>query len=322
MTVQTSTSYNLRRAAPAWALLALFIVVPAAISPVFRSAANVGNVLSQFGPLGLAALAQSVAFLVAGIDLSIGAVMSLTTVILSFAGQDISPLALLPIALAAGLLFGLFNGIGITIVGIPPLLMTFGSMAIANGIALLLRNQPGGQVDTAMANFINYDIGPLAVSALIVFFLYYFVWFWLSSSRTGRAIYACGGNEANAYKAGLPVRRVKILAYVIAGLLASGAGVLLGARIYSGDPTIGGNYLLDCITAAVIGGTSLLGGQGSVLGSLAGALILVLSNNILNLFHISTYFQYVTKGVILFAALIVSFIGESRKKHGRQIVAA
>jgi ribose transport system permease protein len=110
---------------------------------------------------------------------------------------------------------------------------------------------------------------------------------------------------------------VTFTAYLLAGIIAALAGMLLSARIYSGDALIGGSYVLDAITAAVIGGTSLLGGVGSVLGTLAGASILVLSNNMLNLFHVSAYFQYVTKGLILFAALVISFVGESRKRHGK-----
>lgn len=316
--MHSSTRANLGRTVPAWILVAAFVAAASAFSPTFRSLGNFSNLLRQVGPLALAALAQSLVFIVGGIDLSIGAVIGLTTVILSFGGPGgLPPGALALIALAAGAGVGALNGLGVTVFGIPPLLMTFGSSAIFKGFGLLLRNEPGGTVDSLLPGFLNAELGPVSVSAILFLLLYLVTWTILSHHRAGRKMYAVGDNADSARKAGIKVRPVTFSAYLVAGIVAAVAGMLLTARIYSGDALIGGSYVLDSITAAVIGGTSLLGGIGSVLGSLAGAAILVLSNNMLNLFHVSAYFQYVTKGLILFAALVISFVGESRKRHGR-----
>jgi ribose transport system permease protein len=315
--MRTSARANLGRAVPAWLLVAIFVALASALSPTFRTTANFSNVVQQVGPLALAALAQSIVFIVGGIDLSIGAVIGLTTVILSFGGGGFPPGVLVCIALAAGTAVGALNGLGVTLLGVPPLLMTFGSSAIFTGFGLLLRNAPGGAVDSLVPGFLNVPLGPLTISALIVFFLYLGIWVVLSFHTGGRKMYAVGDHAENARKAGIRVSRVTFTAYLLGGTMATLAGMLLTARIYSGDALIGGSYVLDAITAAVIGGTSLLGGVGSVLGSLAGALILVLSNNMLNLFQVTAYFQYVTKGLILFGALVISFVGESRKSDGR-----
>ena len=315
--MRTSTRSNLGRAVPSWLLVALLALVALALSPTFRTSGNFSNLLRQLGPLALAALAQSIVFIAGGIDLSVGAVIGLTTVILSFGGGGLPPVLLACVALAAGAAVGAMNGAGVTLFRIPPLLMTFGSTAVVKGLALLLRNEPGGTVDSLLPGILNSELGPVPVSAIIVFLLYALMWVILSFHPGGRRLYAVGDHAENARRAGIRVRGVTFSAYACAGAFAALAGMLLSARIYSGDALIGGTYVVDAITAAVIGGTSLLGGVGSVLGSLAGAIILVLSNNLLNLFHISAYFQYVAKGFILFGALVISFVGESRKRHGR-----
>jgi ribose transport system permease protein len=315
--MRSSARANLGRSFPAWLLVGCFVALAVALSPTFRTAENFSNVLRQLGPLALAALAQSVVFIVGGIDLSVGAVIGLTTVILSFGGGGVPPAVLVLIALAAGAAIGALNGAGVTLLGVPPLLMTFGSSAIFKGFGLLLRNEPGGTVDSLLPGFLNIELGPVSVSAILVLVLYLASWTLLSFHTGGRKLYAVGDHAENARRAGIRVRRVTFVAYLLAGLLASLAGMLLTARIYSGDALIGGSYVLDAITASVIGGTSLLGGVGSVVGTLAGALILVLSNNMLNLFHVSAYFQYVTKGLILFGALVISFVGETRRQHAR-----
>lgn len=315
--MRSSARVNLGRAVPAWLLVAIFVALALAFSPTFRTAGNFSNLLRQLGPLALAALAQSIVFIVGGIDLSVGAVIGLTTVILSFGGGGLPPIVLVLIALAAGAAIGALNGVGVTLLGVPPLLMTFGTSAIFKGFGLLLRNEPGGKVDTLLPGFLNLELGPVSISAIIVLCLYLVMWFVLSFHTGGRKLYAVGDHAENARRAWIRVRKVTFTAYLLGGIMAALAGFLLSARIYSGDALIGGSYVLDAITAAVIGGTSLLGGVGSVMGTLAGTLILVLSNNMLNLFHVSAYFQYVTKGLILFSALVISFLGESRRRHAR-----
>lgn len=313
--MNTSTRYNVRRTIPAWIVLAVFLIVAVVFLPVFRSKINVTNILKQLGPLALAALAQSFAFLVGGIDLSVGAIIGMTTVILSFGNEMSNPLVLIFSALLMGIVVGAMNGMGIAFLKISPLLMTFGSTAIVKGFALLMRGSPGGQVSRSIVKFFGYRLDVVPISAIIVVVFYILAWYWLSFTQNGRRLYAVGDNKESARKAGINVRTTTLLAYILAGLCASLAGILLAARISSGDALIGEDYSIDSITASVIGGMSLLGGVGSIIGSFAGAVLLVISNNILNLFHISTYYQYVVKGSILFIALIISFIIELRKQH-------
>ncbi len=317
MTVRGSTAANLRRAIPAYVLLVLLIVVTAALSPVFTSERNVVNVVRQSAPLALVTLGQTFALILAGIDLSIGSVVSLTTVILSFTGAHGSlPFGTaLAIALAAGLGVGLVNGLGVVYLRIHPLLMTLGTMAVVKGAALYIRSAPGGSVYSPFARFLNQHAGPVAYVGVLVALAYLVGWVVLSFTRLGRSLYATGNDPESARRSGLRTARTTVTGYVLASLLGTLAGIVLAARIYSGDALIGDAYTLDSVAAGIIGGASLFGGVGSVVGAFAGAVLLAIVNNILNLLNVYSYYQYIAKGLILFGALVAASV---RERAGRR----
>lgn len=296
-----------RRAIPIYLLVLGLVAMTLVVSPTFRTEQNFRNVVAQVTPLAAVAVGQTLVLLLGGIDLSIGSVVSLATVILSFSGRNgslhIGPALLL--ALAAGALVGFLNGLGVVRLRIPPLLMTLASMAVVKGVALYLRDAPGGSVDRAFTRFLNWHAGPVTMFGLALLMLYLAAWAFLSFTRPGRHLYATGGDREHARRSGVNVDWTTILGYTLAGLVGAIGGILLAGRIYSGDPVIGDAYSLDSVAASVLGGTSLLGGIGGVVGTLAGAVLLAMTNNILNLLNVFSFYQYIVKGLILAGALVL-----------------
>ncbi len=214
--------------------------------------------------------------------------------------------------LLTGLIAGLANGLGITRLRVSPFMMTLGMMSISQGIALQLRPQPGGLIPGEFAWLTAGEVAGIPISVILFASVVVVAMFVLNNTRFGRHIYAVGGNEETTRLTGLPTDRIKLGAYIICSLAAALAGVFLSSRIRSGDALIGTSFGLDSITAVVLGGTSLFGGRGSVLGTVAGVLIIASLSNIMNLIGISTYYQYILKGAILIMA--VSFYYMQRKR--------
>jgi ribose transport system permease protein len=148
-----------------------------------------------------------------------------------------------------------------------------------------------------------------------MFAIFTLVWVLLSYTRAGRAMYATGGNLESARQSGVPVNRVRLLTYTLAGLLAAIAGILLGARIYGGNPVVGNSMTLDSIAAAIIGGTPFPGGAGGPVGTLGGAALLALIGNVLNMLEVSPYYQYIIKGLILAGALFFFYVRRRETAH-------
>jgi ribose transport system permease protein len=244
-----------------------------------------------------------------GIDLSVGSVMSLTTVVAAsytmIGGNNTLNLA---IVLLIGLGFGLANGVGI-VLGINPLIMTLSTLAIAKGIALLILSSPGGTLSDQMNALIDLSWGNVPFFFIFAAVLALVIWYAVSSSPWGLRVYAVGASVSNAARSGINWRRTTITTYALSGLLASVAGLALLGRVYSGDPLAGDPYALDSITAVVLGGIALTGGRGSVLGAVAGAMLLALVDNLMNTYSVYSYYQYVIRGVILVAALVLYNVG-------------
>jgi ribose transport system permease protein len=312
--VSDSARYNLRSTIPIWVILILTIGVVSVISEPFRSGINVGNLLAVMAPLIIVACGQCLVVLLGGIDLSVGSVMSLATVVAasytSFGGGFVANVA---IVLGIGLAVGLVNGAGV-ILGINPLIMTLSTLALAKGAALLVLSSPGGLLAPTMNDLLNLSVGlipafffPLAIVIALV------LWYVLSATTAGRHIYATGGSVPNAAKSGIHWQRTTLLVYAASGLLAAIAGLALLERIFTGDPLSGDPYTLDSITAVVLGGVALTGGRGSLLGVVAGAMLLALIDNLFNIFNIFSYYQYVAKGLILIVALLLYSAGDLRQ---------
>ena len=271
----------------------------------FLSVANLTNVARQVSINGILAVGVTFVLLTAGVDLSLGSVVALSGVACAtFAHPGDHPV-FVPIAvgLLTGAACGLVNGVLVTRGGVAPFIVTLGMMTIARGLALIVS---GGRPVANMSNDLTALAGDfLGIPIPVLFFagVALSAWFFLRHFRLGRHIYAVGGNEHAARAAGVPVERVKLFAYGLCGLLTGLAGVVLAARITTGQPNAGQAYELDAIAAVVIGGTSLAGGVGTVTGTLLGVLLIGVINNGLDLLGVSSYYQAVIKGVIIVGAV-------------------
>jgi inositol transport system permease protein len=271
----------------------------------FLSVANLTNVARQVSINGILAVGVTFVLLTAGVDLSLGSVVALSGVACAtFAHPGEHPV-FVPIAvgLLTGAACGLVNGVLVTRGGVAPFIVTLGMMTIARGLALIVSGgRPVANMSdelTALAgDFLGLPIPVLCFAGVALA-----AWFFLRDFRLGRHIYAVGGNENAARAAGVPVERVKLFAYGLCGLLTGLAGVVLAARITTGQPNAGQAYELDAIAAVVIGGTSLAGGVGTITGTLLGVLLIGVINNGLDLLGVSSYYQAVIKGVIIVGAV-------------------
>ena len=261
---------------------------------------NLANVSGQIAALLIVALGQMVVALVAGIDLSVGSVMSLAGCLVATQADPVWGIAL---ALAMGLVVGIVNGLGVTLGRIHPLIMTLSTMTFLQGVAYLLLPIPGGQVPVGLGQLANGNVGgvpqPLlwcAACAALVYVLLY-------RTRLGLHLFAVGANARSAHLNGVRAVGVVVAAYVVCSLLAVVAGIYLAARVASGDPTMGASFSLESVTAVALGGVQLTGGVGSILGVVTGALSLGLITNGINLFGISPFLRGVLTGALLLAAV-------------------
>ena len=288
-------------------LLVIFIVGLALslLTDTFLSVANFTNVARQISINGILAVGVTFVLLTAGVDLSLGSVVALSGVACATFAHPGEHSVFVPIAvgLLTGAACGLVNGVLVTRGGVAPFIVTLGMMTIARGLALIVS---GGRPVADMSNELTALAGDfLGVPIPVLCFagVAFAAWFFLRNFRLGRHIYAVGGNENAARAAGVPVEKVKLFAYGLCGLLTGLAGVVLAARITTGQPNAGQAYELDAIAAVVIGGTSLAGGVGTITGTLLGVLLIGVINNGLDLMGVSSYYQAVIKGVIIVGAV-------------------
>ncbi|OGO43541.1 MAG: sugar ABC transporter permease [Chloroflexi bacterium RBG_16_57_9] len=301
--------------------LILIVVVLTILQPTyFPSRENLTNVARQTSMNALLALGQFVVILTAGIDLSVGSVLALSMVSLALMiHSDVPSLIAVALALGIGMGCGLLNGWGITKLRLPhPFISTLAMLNIARGATLLISNGvPISGLPDEVRVFGAGDI-PLfgqgdqavvvPVSLIVVLVLYFAMWVFLVRTRTGRHIYAIGGNPQAALYAGINVDRVLNLVYILSGGLAAVAGIVLAGRTNSGYPNAGIGSELDAIAAVIIGGASFFGGRGTVLGTLVGALIMGLLRNGLNLMNVSAFWQQIVIGIVIIVAVYVDVL--------------
>ena len=297
-------------------LLAIVVFYFASQESRFYGTANLTNVLRQSTYLIIVTLGQALVLISGGFDLSVGAVIAVTSVISArymsshYAANPDSELSSVLVGVGIGLLvgtvFGLVNGIGVARFKVSPFIMTLGMASVGTGFALYYT---GGSPVSGMPPLFTREIGtgrwfeiPVPVYAAIVAMI--LVLFLVGSTSWGRYLYAIGGNTKAAYLSGIPVGVYTASVYVMCSLLAAVAGLLLTARTSSGEPNLGGQYPLESITAAVIGGISLRGGEGRIIGAVLGALFITILTNGMNLIRMESYFQTMAIGVILILAVI------------------
>lgn len=298
----------------AFALLALCVGM-VFVSDRFFTWENLSNVARQVSINGIIAVGMTLVILTGGIDLSVGAVMTLSMTLSAgamIAGLPI-PLALL-LGLLTGALCGAINGALVAYARLPAIIVTLGMMEIPRGVALLYTGgYPQSGLPETFAIFGRGSIAGIQVPILIMLSVFGAAFVLLKYFSAGRYIYGIGGNEQAVRFSGVPVQRYKFLAYTLSGCTAAISGIVLESRLMSGQPNAGVGFELDAIAAVVLGGTSIAGGRGSILGTLIGALTLGVLNNGLNLLGVSPYTQKILKGAIVILAVLMS----SRNRQGR-----
>ena len=260
----------------------------------------------QVGPLALVAVGQMVVVLISGIDLSVGPSMSLITALASYVivgNAQGNVAAGFAICLIVGILIGALNGFIILYLRIPDLIATLSTFSVVTGLALIVRPSPGGNVSDLFSDVITMQIGWFPIIGLVVILLTIVGEILQLRGRVGTRLYAIGSNPEAAFVAGIPVGRVRFFVYLFCGLMAALAGLVVAARIGSGDPQAGSQFTLASVTAVVVGGTSIFGGRGTVVGTLLGAILLILMQNSLNQLHVSAYYQYIWTGTLMLFAV-------------------
>jgi len=298
-------------------VILVFVAVMSFLSPAFLTIANFKNLFIQSTILAVLALGQTYVIMTRGIDLSVGGVMALSSALcIGLTVYNGIPVALsLLIALAIGAGVGLLNGFSVTRIGITPLIVTLATLSMARGATFVYTNGANiTPVPDVVAAFgrgeifgIPYSVVLLAILALICNAV-------LARSIFGRSVYATGGNEVASRLAGIATDRIIVITYVISGLMAAVAGLVLTARLESAGPRAGVGIELTVIAACVIGGASLFGGQGSIIGTLLGVALISLVSNAINLLGVPPAWDDLVKGVVIFAAAVVDVY---RRKYAR-----
>lgn len=296
-------------------LIVLFIVLSFA-SPFFLTSRNLINIVDQVTVLGILSVGATAVIITGGIDLSVGAILGLSTMVLGWLShQGGWPMwASMLAAIAVGALAGSLNGLGITYAKLPPFIATLAMLSIARGLANLITD--GQQIVGYPEWFFNLSseryLGFFSVTLMVVAALYLAAWAWLKYRASGRAIYAIGGGAEVARLAGIHVKKVTIWVYVLAGALAGLGGIALASRLDSSQPSAGVGYELDVIAAVVIGGASLSGGVGRIGGTIIGVLLIGVLRNGLNLLGVSPFIQQIVIGLVIAIAVMADVL--RRKK--------
>nr|WP_205352555.1 ribose ABC transporter permease [Vibrio cholerae] len=291
--------------------LLFLVVVVSFLNPNFFTVDNLLNILRQTSVNAIIAVGMTLVILTAGIDLSVGSVLALCGAFAAtLVAMEVPVLVAVPTALLAGAALGAISGIIIAKGKVQAFIATLVTMTLLRGVTMVYtdgRPISTGFTDTAdtFAWFgTGYALGiPVPVWLMVVVFAG--AWYLLNHTRFGRYVYAMGGNESATRLSGINVDRVKIGVYAICGLLAALAGIIVTSRLSSAQPTAGMGYELDAIAAVVLGGTSLMGGKGRIMGTLIGALIIGFLNNALNLLDVSSYYQMIAKAVVILLAVLV-----------------
>lgn len=299
--------------------LLILIMIVSMINPDFFSVDNILNILRQTSVNAIIAVGMTFVILIAGIDLSVGSVLALTGAIAaSMIGLEWPILVVIPAILLLGTALGAISGVIVAKGRVQAFIATLVTMTLLRGITMVYTD--GRPISTGFSDTADhfaflgtgYLFGiPFPIWLMVVVFLA--AWYILKHTRIGRYIYALGGNEAAILLSGINVNKIKIFVFAVSGFLSAIAGLIVTSRLSSAQPTAGVSYELDAIAAVVVGGTSLMGGKGRVMGTLIGALIIGFLNNALNLLDISSYYQMIAKAlVILVAVLADNYLGTKK----------
>jgi ribose transport system permease protein len=300
---------------PSFLMLVLLVVVNAILQPNFFSYQVFKMNFMTFTPLILVSLAQATVILVGAVDLSLGAGISLVTVVMASLMKD-SMLSIVLIALlgvGVALFLSLFNGFFIGYLGPPPLIMTFATSTIWFGTALFIMPHPGGHIPDAYYGFYAKSLGgflPVSVLVLIIALLFCLL---LRRLRAFRHLYAVGGSESAAQASGINVKTTKIFAFLVSGVFIALAALCVVGQTATGDARSGQGFTLNSVAAAVIGGIAFSGGKGNYVGAVMGGIILGMLINIIYFANITSFYQEFMKGVIIIVALLIGAVPRLRR---------
>ncbi|MGE0971535.1 ABC transporter permease [Klebsiella sp. WOUb02] len=292
-------------------------------SNYFLSDENMLIVLRQVSINGILAIGMTFVIITAGVDLSVGSVLALSGIVAARFATNNSGLAIgdtatavmmpLIVALAIGIVCGLINGTVLSRYRLQPFIVTMGMLSAARGLTMLTTNgNPVSQLNSDFRWLGNGYVGGIPVPVIIFILLFALAWLLLNKTIFGRYVYAVGGNPKSARTSGISVIRIKVLVYTLCGALAGIAGLILTARTGSAQTNAGAGYELDAIAAVVIGGTSMAGGVGTLVGTFFGVLIIGVMNNGLDLLGVQSYYQQIIKGALIVVAVLLD---PSRKQQ-------
>jgi ribose transport system permease protein len=300
-------------------ILAIVWGIFAVISPGFLTASNIYRIILFSTPLLIVSLAQNVVILTKGFDLTVGSLVSLTTVIVSVMMDWKWPLmVIIAIALIVGLIVGTFNGFCISRFKVDPFIITLSASFMLDGIALMIRPTPGGNIYPEFISGIMLYVSGFPVGPLLIFILVGIIGtLFLERRSIGRLIYAVGCTEERALLRGINVRRILLLVYILSGLLVSIGGLVYTAYIQIGDPNLGAPLLFASITAVFLGGTSAAGGIGRFPNTCAAVLLISSITTFLFQIQVITWYRYIINGVLLIGSAIFSkYVIEVRVRTG------
>lgn len=303
-------------------IIALVVLCLAlSINPVtkhsFLTLKNVFNVLRQISSNLFLACGMTMVIILGGIDLSVGSVIALSGCIAAGAVSRYNlplPIAII-LGVLVGLVVGMFNGLIVSKTTIPAFIVTLATMNIAKGFAYVYTGGSPVRVVTKEWQFIGAGyVGIVPTPVIILIVVLIVTGLIMNRTKTGRHIYAVGGNAQAARFSGINVAKVKFFVHAYSGLMAGLAGVVLASRMYSGQPTAGEGAEMDAIAAVVVGGTSMSGGFGKIGGTIIGGLIIGVLNNGLNLLNVNSFWQYVVKGAVILLAVFIDYIKNKKAK--------
>lgn len=297
-------------------VLLLLVALLSALSPVFLTPNNLLTVLKQISHNMCLALGMTLVIILGGIDLSVGALVAMigTVTVGLIVNQGVPIFAGILMGLILGILCGALNGGFVAFFKFPAFIVTLSMMNIARGVAYIYC---GGKTTRIMdERFVKIGTGSLGLVPIPVIYMLVMIVIFsilLNKTKFGTYIYAIGGNREAARLSGVPIKITEIAVFTIAGFMASFAGIVLAARMYSGQPSVGDGHELNAIAACVLGGISMSGGVGRIGGTVMGVLVMGVINNGLNLLNVSTYWQYVAKGAIILIAVMVDWMKQRSK---------
>jgi len=302
----TNIKDNLFKYKSILALIVLCIIV-SVISPTFLAVSNLRNLFTQISVNAVISLGMTFVILTGGIDLSVGSIVAIAGAVSAVTIKNTGSISLgILAALLTGIAVGFINGIIVSKGRIQAFIATLATQTVFRGVTYVFTGgNPISGLGDGFIKLTNSRILGVPVPVIITIIVFAICAYVLTQTRYGRYVYAVGGNEDSSRLSGINVNRVKSWVYIISGATAAIAGIIVTSRIGSAAPTAGSGYELDAIAAIVIGGTNLVGGEGTIIGTIIGVLIIGVLNNGLNLMDVSAFYQTIVKGLVILLAVLI-----------------